>query len=199
MVFWDYVKFYCFCWFHQKHCRCILKCGHMVNSMGSWSGAILVCTGTLHSFTSVSYFSTSRITWGFYYGVASLIEQISILTFDLLLGAPVETLLGRIWNYFLWVCLLEFLCVRLLYFNPQRCCMGDCMLFSDRLVLLCLYHPQRSCWGGWFSKSFLGISMPPCVDFLVQLVGCQVLYFSVHELHFVLHKCHHLWMAFLEC
>ena len=53
----------------------------MVNSMGSWLGNIRVCFGTIHSGTSLGYFLSSGITWGYDVGVAFFIAPIFILMF----------------------------------------------------------------------------------------------------------------------
>ena len=47
------VKFRFFRRLHWKHCRCIVECGYMVDSMGYWSVVILVLYVTLHYSSSV--------------------------------------------------------------------------------------------------------------------------------------------------
>ena len=69
-----------------------------MNYLVSLSGVILVLSGTLHYCDSVEYFSTSWITWVCASSVSSSIVPILIFDVYTFLGAPVETLLGRIFK-----------------------------------------------------------------------------------------------------
>ena len=79
------------------------------------------------------------------------LRKFSCLVFVFFLGAPVETVLGRVFN---WVHLLELLWVCLHNFHPRRFCMVVWTLLYDGLVLFWLYHPRISCWGGCFVKKY---------------------------------------------
>ena len=117
------------------------------------------------------------------------LRRFSCLVFVFFLGAPVETVLGMVFN---WVHLLELLWVCLHNFHPRRFCMVVWTLLYDGLVLFWMYHPRISFWGGCFVKNIIGISMPHCVNFLVWIVGWKVIYFVVHELNHVCYEWNHL-------
>ena len=79
--------------------RCIFQSGHMVDSLGYWSGVIIVCTGFLHS--GANLFSPLLGSHGAVILVYPLwLFQYSFLTFLLFLGVTDEFLLCWI---FYWV------------------------------------------------------------------------------------------------
>ena len=99
------------------------------------------------------------------------------LTFDQLLGAPAETLFRRIFSIvFCWVHLFGFFWVSLINCHPWRFCMVYRTLLSDVLVMLWLYHPWMSWWGGFFSKIFyMDINASLCTfhSVNIRLVGAE--------------------------
>ena len=62
------------------------------------------------------------------------------------------------------------------------------------------WHPRRYWCRYWFSPiSLLGISMIPCVNFLVWILGLVVMYSVVHKFHPLRHEFVHLWRKCLVC
>ena len=53
--------------------------------------------------------------------------------------------------------------------------------------------------GGDFLNVLIGISIPPCVSFLVLIMGLLVMDSVAHKLNLVRHELLHLWRTFVAC
>ena len=165
----------------------------MVNSLSSLSGDILVCAGYLYYGSIVVFFTT---LWS--HGDVLLVRPLWLrqffLTFDQLLGAPAKTLFRR---FFLNLFLMGSPAGVLLGMPNQLSPLEFLHVWLDAFIWWFGYVmaiPSSDVLMGrlLFQRYFLWISMPPCLHFIVWLVGWQVLNLTLHEINLVQHEWHHL-------
>ena len=160
-------------------------------------------------------FSTSGITWDFAPGVLVFILPISVFGKFPFSWCNYWIFAGLKFNQgFWWMHLLKLFWVWIYDGHPHRLCIGEwiwlvCIPHLDSFLVHLLefllvypldWHPWKVFWGGlifWILP--IGISMPPCVNILVWLVGFLVLYYVVHKWNTVQHELLHLWRTFLAC
>ena len=106
---------------------------------------------------------------------------------------------------------LYFLCVWRYNIHPQRFCISEWIWLRCNFHLGYFFvHLLEFSWyeyltgnlggtsGGLLFWIFpLGISMPPCVNFLVWLLDLLVLDYVVHKLNIVRHQFLYLWRKFV--
>ena len=122
------------------------------------------------------------------------LRQFSFLTFDQLLGAPAKTLFRR---FFLNLFLMGSPAGVLLGMPNQLSPLEFLHVWLDAFIWWFGYVmaiPSSDVLMGrlLFQRYFLWISMPPCLHFIVWLVGWQVLNLTLHEINLVQHEWHHL-------
>ena len=204
-----------FCLFQWKHFRCIFESGHIVDYICAWFGIILV---------SNRYFQTDV-----FLGVFQLLRSHKDALLIYLLYCPnfyfwpflffLLSLLNFCWVVFYHRFLGWCTCWIPSWHESTIGTIGGSTLVNDRFVYdeclvwvsSCFTCLSFYCYAllngilvgtdGEFSFQIfmLGVSMIPCDNLLVWLVGWQVMDSVVHELNPMRHELLHLWRTFLAC